>query len=155
MQSKRGSGRTMFCSAGGEPFKCFTQVSDTTDTDSVILFLKHFVASITEPIHTVALVMDNHPAHHSHRVRDYSARVGLKLKFLPAYSSPLNPVERIWSQVKHWWGKKMSRLRVPFDHDNIAWEVHQLLDEVAGRQTEDLLRCIDPYIRRVGCGQLI
>ena len=113
------------------------------------------LSSTSEPLHTVSLVLDNHPAHHSKRVRAYCERVGLSLKFLPPYSSPLNPVERIWNQVKHWWGKRMSRLRVPFDHDNIAWEVKQLLDEVAARQTEDLLRCIDPYIRRVGCGQLI
>jgi transposase len=155
MQASRQSGRTMFLACGGEPFKCITQVSDTTDTDSVLLFLRHFVASITEPIRSVVLVMDNHRAHHSDRVAAYCLRVRLRLKFLPPYSSPLNPVERIWGQVKHYWGKRMSQLRVPFDHDNIGHYVLELLDWVAARQTEDILRCIDPYIRRVGRGHLI
>ena len=133
MQASRQSGRTMFLACGGEPFKCITQVSDTTDTDSVLLFLRHFVASVTEPIRSVVLVMDNHAAHHSDRVAAYCLRVRLSLKFLPPYSSPLNPVERIWGQVKHHWGKRMSQLRVPFDHDNIAHYVLELLDEVAAR----------------------
>lgn len=122
-QSTRGSGRTMYAAMGGEPFKIISQTCETTDTDNTMLFLKHFVASITEPIHTVVLVADNHPAHHSKRVKEYCERVGLEIKFLPAYSSPLNPVERLWALVKHRWKKQISRMTAKYNHDNLTTDV--------------------------------
>ena len=90
----------MFAAMGGDQFQIITQTSATTDTDSVLLFLKLFISKIREPIETVSLVLDNHASHHSKRVKEFCIQVGLEIIFLPAYSSTLNPVERLWAMVK-------------------------------------------------------
>ena len=43
-------------------------------------------------------------------ILEWCERNGLELKFLPAYSSALNPIERFWGLVKARWKKDISRL---------------------------------------------
>lgn len=110
----------MFAAMGGDHFQVITQTSDSTDTDTVLLFLKLFISKIREPIDTVSLVVDNHASHHSKRVKAYCLQVGLELVFLPPYSSTLNPVERLWAMVKHRWKKQMARLKCKYDHEKLT-----------------------------------
>ena len=46
------------------------------------------------------VVMDNLPAHKPTAVRQAIERAGAELRFLPAYSPDLNPIEMMWSKVK-------------------------------------------------------
>jgi transposase len=65
-----------------------------------IEFLKKLMHDASGP---VFVVVDNHPSHTSHAVRDYVASQDgrLKLFFLPSYSPELNPDEWVWKNVKH------------------------------------------------------
>ena len=46
--------------------------------------------------------MDNASIHHIDEVIDIISSVGASVKFLATYSPDLNPVEEVFSQVKHW-----------------------------------------------------
>ena len=46
------------------------------------------------------VVMDNLAVHKSPRVAALVAAVGAEVKFLPAYSPDLNPIEKMWSKIK-------------------------------------------------------
>ena len=46
------------------------------------------------------VVMDNASIHHVDRVTQLVAQTGASVRFLPPYSSDLNPVEQIFSMVK-------------------------------------------------------
>ena len=52
-------------------------------------------------IHSV-VVMDNATIHHLQRVQDIILGVGALIRFLPAYSSDLNPIEEVFSNVKQY-----------------------------------------------------
>ena len=46
------------------------------------------------------LVMDNLSAHKDREALDLLEKAGVKVRFLPAYSPDLNPIELMWSKVK-------------------------------------------------------
>jgi transposase len=46
------------------------------------------------------VVMDNLGAHKNQRTLDLINRAGAQVRFLPAYSPDLNPIEMMWSKVK-------------------------------------------------------
>jgi len=47
------------------------------------------------------VVMDNLSAHKSSKTRELIESVGAQIRFLPAYSPDLNPIELMWSKVKN------------------------------------------------------
>ena len=46
------------------------------------------------------VVMDNLPVHYAEKARVLIESVGAKVKFLPAYSPDLSPIELCWSKLK-------------------------------------------------------
>lgn len=46
------------------------------------------------------VVMDNLGAHKNEQTLDLIRQVGAEVRFLPAYSPDLNPIEMMWSKVK-------------------------------------------------------
>jgi transposase len=46
------------------------------------------------------LVMDNLSAHKDHHALELLKNAGVTVRFLPAYSPDLNPIELMWSKVK-------------------------------------------------------
>jgi putative transposase len=48
------------------------------------------------------VIMDNLGSHKSKAVRDAIRAAGARLIFLPPYSPDLNPIEQIFSKIKHW-----------------------------------------------------
>ena len=57
----------------------------------------------------VLVVLDNHTIHYSKKLDEVYDQ-NFKEMFLPIYSSPLNPIERLWSCMKRIWAKSMSLL---------------------------------------------
>ena len=49
------------------------------------------------------VIMDNHRAHLSRRVKELFQELQCQLFFLPVASSILNPIETLWSQLKRKW----------------------------------------------------
>jgi transposase len=71
------------------------------------------------------VIMDNLGAHKNDRTLALIAQAGAEVRFLPAYSPDLNPIEMMWSKVK------------------------SLLRKAQARTEQDLLRAIAAALRAV------
>ena len=49
------------------------------------------------------LVLDNATFHQSHRTRELVDEAGCTLMFLSPYSPDLNPIEKLWANLKRQW----------------------------------------------------
>jgi hypothetical protein len=98
MRFKTGRGKSVTIT-GGISTSWATPVfliSDKTNTESFLNFLKAVEAKIKglkEAPNDYVLVLDNHSAHHAHKVRDYASMLGLKLLFSPPTASEFNCIE--------------------------------------------------------------
>jgi transposase len=72
----------------------------TTDTES----FRAYVQAVLVPRLRVGdiVVMDNLSPHKSDPTLALITQAGAQVLFLPAYSPDLNPIEMMWSKVKHW-----------------------------------------------------
>ena len=74
-------------------------VRERMRTEDFLAFLAHLLT--VYPRHPIILIVDNYSSHTAGEVRDWlAARPRLQLHFLPTHCSHLNPVERIWLQLK-------------------------------------------------------
>jgi transposase len=83
---------------------------DRTNSENVIAFLRGFVEQYNGNIRDVCIITDNHSAHKSKATKAELARLNLDMRFLPPWSSVLNPIERVWSIVKGDWAKQLSKI---------------------------------------------
>jgi transposase len=75
------------------------QVRDRMRQEDCLAFLEYLLT--VYPRHPVILIVDNYRSHTAGEVRDWlAAHPRLQLHFLPTHCSHLNPVERIWLQLK-------------------------------------------------------
>jgi transposase len=51
------------------------------------------------------LVLDNATFHKSSRTREIVEEVGCELLYLPPYSPDLNPIEKLWGNLKRFWAQ--------------------------------------------------
>ena len=65
---------------------------------------------------------DNHPVHHVQEVINHIYDSGVIIRFLPPYSSDLNPIEEVFSQVKHYLRQNHLVLQSVRDPSPIIWE---------------------------------
>jgi transposase len=86
-----------------------------------------FVHELVQRIKGEALVyMDNYTVHHAKKVKEiFNARV--VQKFFPAYSCALNPIERLWSQLKLKWRRKMITCPNGLSDEKMREELEKIL----------------------------
>lgn len=65
------------------------------------------------------LVLDNARIHHSLTLRDKVEQAGCSLLFLPPYSPDFNPIELVWSWIKH-----HVRTLAPRDEEQRQKDIH-------------------------------
>ena len=70
-----------------------------TDTESFRAYVQAVLAPTLRPGDTV--VMDNLSPHKSDPTLALITQAGAQVRFLPAYSPDLNPIEMMWSKVKN------------------------------------------------------
>ena len=104
----------------------YVKIADSTKTDTVEEFMKemHREKNLTGSI----MVMDNHPAHHSGRVKQLAEELGCFLLFLPPASSIFNPIETLWAQVEWKWRNLL--LSTPLERVNKDWMIASLYNIV-------------------------
>jgi transposase len=76
---------------------CMT-LDGTTDTESFRAYVEAVLVPTLRPGDTV--VMDNLSPHKSDPTLALILQVGAQVRFLPAYSPDLNPIEKMWSKIK-------------------------------------------------------
>ena len=67
----------------------------------------------------------------------------MSLKFLSAYSSPLNPAEKVWSSLKNEWSKYVASRMDDFNLTQLDAEIDRVCQRVAGRLRYDIMRSSD------------
>jgi transposase len=96
-------------------------IEGSSDGESFGLYLEHSLRPKLERGQIV--VMDNLSVHKSKRVREMIEEKGCELRFLPAYSPDLTPIEEAFSKVKGALRKAEARsLDALFDATGIALE---------------------------------
>jgi hypothetical protein len=99
---------------GDDPWLVWTRTPGKLDAAALLDFLWHEVAGLATPVGEVppgyrrarplVVVLDNYSVHRSKAVKTTEpalARIGVRLFFLPLYSSELNRIEPLWRQVKY------------------------------------------------------
>ena len=81
------------------------------------------------------VVMDNLGSHRGKAVRRAIRAVGARLIFLPKYSPDLNPIEQVFSKLKHLLRKAQAR-----SYDALLDAVGQLLDTYSPAECANYLR---------------
>lgn len=73
-------------------------IEGAADTAVMLAFVEHVLVPTLRPGQVV--VLDNLSVHRDWRVRRLVEQAGCELRFLPAYSPDLNPIEPAWSKLK-------------------------------------------------------
>jgi len=76
---------------------CMT-IEGTTNTEVFGAYVRAVLLDSLRPGDIV--IMDNLGAHKNPRTLDLIGQAGAQVRFLPAYSPDLNPIEMMWSKVK-------------------------------------------------------
>ena len=58
-----------------------------------------FVPALKNPLKSI-LILDNAPFHRKNMIYDIADEYGFRVIFLPSYSPDLNPIEKLWANIK-------------------------------------------------------
>ena len=94
------------------------------DGDSFRLYVERVLVPTLRPGDIV--VMDNLGSHKSAAVRRAIRAAGARLFFLPKYSPDLNPIEMLFSKLKHWLRKAAARTQ-----DAVCDAIASILENVS------------------------
>lgn len=126
--------------------KSFYECYRRTNKESVVDFFTKVVSYLKKGRITrrnVVIVLDNHSAHKSIVVRELCARHKITLLFTARYSSPLNPIEHIWSAVKSRWKKFLASKTDKYVEDNMPADITRVARQV------QVSRRLDTSMRQV------
>lgn len=73
-------------------------IEGTTDTEVFRAYVRRVLCPTLHPGDVV--ILDNLAPHKSPSTISLIAQAGATIRFLPAYSPDLNPIEKMWSKVK-------------------------------------------------------
>ena len=101
------------------------------DGESFRLYVERVLVPTLRPGDIV--VMDNLGSHKSAAVRQAIRAAGARLFFLPKYSPDLNPIEMLFSKLKHWLRKAAARTQ-----DAVCDAIASILDDVICNRVRQL-----------------
>jgi transposase len=98
-----------------------------------LVWVRQFLVPTLKPGDVV--VMDNLGSHRGKLVRQAIRQAGAKLIFLPKYSPDLNPIEQVFSKLKHLLRKAQAR-----SYEAVLNAIAKLLDAYAPSECANYLR---------------
>jgi len=101
--------------------------------EAFLAYVEGFLVPALQPGDIV--VMDNLGSHRGRRIRQAIRRAGAKLLFLPKYSPDLNPIEQVFSKLKHLLRKAQAR-----SYDALLEATGHLLDAFPPDECASYLR---------------
>lgn len=114
---------TLIAALGLEGVRCSMVLDGPVNADAFEAFVEHVLAPQLTPGDIV--VMDNLGSHKRLRTRELIEAAGADLLFLPPYSPDLNPIELVFSKIKHLLRSVASRTR------DALWKTMQsVLDQI-------------------------
>ena len=111
---QRGTKFSILSAIGYKKIKAALYGEWSTDTEAFL----HFIEKELCPnlLSGEVVVMDNVSFHKNAAVIKAIEKVGAKVLFLPPYSPELNPIENMWSKIKHYLKKEASRTVEEFNN---------------------------------------
>ncbi len=106
--------------------------------EAFLAYVQTFLVPTLKPGDVV--IMDNLGSHRGKQVRRAIRQAGARLLFLPKYSPDLNPIEQVFSKLKHMLRKAQAR-----SYDGLLDAIGQLLDTYLPAE------CVN-YFRNSGYG---
>lgn len=97
--SGRWQSTTMISSIRLDGTTACMHLSGAADTAAFVTYIEQVLCPTLRPGDIV--VMDNLSVHKSPEVQRLVEAVGAEVRFLPAYSPDLNPIEKMWSKIKN------------------------------------------------------
>jgi len=115
----------------------FSLLMPDMTTESMNVFLREFKKHLGK--REAMIVMDNAPSHKSKKLE---VPEGIEIKYLPTYSPELNPVERVFQDIKKSLKNRIFRQ---------LEELEEAICQIVRAFTFDMLRSLTfyPYIREV------
>ena len=101
--------------------------------EAFLAYVETFLVPTLEPGDVV--IMDNLGSHRGKAVRQAIRQAGAKLLFLPKYSPDLNPIEQVFSKLKHMLRKAQAR-----SYDGLLTAVAELLDAYTPHECANYLQ---------------
>ena len=101
--------------------------------ETFLAYVQTFLVSTLKPGDVV--IMDNLGSHRGKAVRNAIRKAGAKLLFLPKYSPDLNPIEQVFSKLKHMLRKAQAR-----SYDGLLDAIDWLLDSYDPNECRNYLR---------------
>ena len=84
------------------------------------------MATACVPRENLCICWDNHSAHRAYYVRDFLAFKGVRVIFLPVYTSQFNPAEHCWSSIKRKWANYMSSYVGVYNLDDVVIDLRRI-----------------------------
>lgn len=120
---------TLIAALGLEGVRCSTVVDGAVNADVFEAFVEQVLVHHLQPGDVV--VMDNLSSHKRDRTRELIEQAGATLWYLPPYSPDLNPIEMIFSKIKHLLRSLAARTR------QALWDAMQsVLDQVTATDAQ-------------------
>ena len=101
--------------------------------EAFLAYVRSFLVPTLRPGDVV--ILDNLGSHRGKLVRKAIREAGARLLFLPKYSPDLNPIEQVFSKLKHLLRKAQARL-----YDGLTEAVARLLDAFPSDECANYLR---------------
>lgn len=101
--------------------------------ETFLAYVQTFLVPTLKPGDVV--IMDNLGSHRGKAVRKAIRKAGAKLLFLPKYSPDLNPIEQVFSKLKHMLRKAQAR-----SYDGLLDAIDWLLDSYDPQECRNYLR---------------
>jgi transposase len=133
----RGSSVTVLGAISNKRPKLFHRLGHNTSEETVMEF---FTAMAPELDEDAVIVMDNHAAHHAIRVKEYLRAKGLSALYLPLQCSDLNPIEKVWHQLKTLWASALYASKGRMTEAEAHAQLPRILDGIAAATITSLAR---------------
>jgi transposase len=101
--------------------------------EAFLAYVRDLLAPTLSPGDVV--IMDNLGSHRGKAVRQAIRQAGAKLVFLPKYSPDLNPIEQVFSKLKHLLRRAQAR-----SYDGLMAAIAELLDTYTSQECANYLR---------------
>lgn len=109
-------------------------IEGATDTE----VFRAYVLDVLLPLLRVGdiVVMDNLSPHKNQETLELIESVGASVRFLPAYSPDLNPIEKMWSKVKQSLRSQEAR-----NHDDLITAIARAIQSVTSSDARSWFAC--------------
>lgn len=101
--------------------------------DAFLAYVRDLLVPTLSPGDVV--IMDNLGSHRGKAVRQAIRQAGAKLIFLPKYSPDLNPIEQVFSKLKHLLRRAQAR-----SYDGLMTAIAELLDTYTSQECANYLQ---------------